>query len=82
MSRLEEVRMLRGTALRLLPGVWLARNQLDLAIDVLECSMWDVEHELTTGQVGPHPINPQVATDLAVMQALISAFTRLHPPQG
>ena len=36
MSRLEEVRMLRGTSLRLLPGLWQARNQLDLAINVLE----------------------------------------------
>jgi hypothetical protein len=48
MSTLDEVRTLRGTALRLLPGFCQARAQLDLAIGVLEYVVRDAEHELTT----------------------------------
>src|SRR5262245_26328810 len=36
MSTLEDVRTLRGTALRLLPGICQARMQLDVMINVLE----------------------------------------------
>ena len=36
MSRPDDVRALCGTALRLLPGIWQARNQLDLVVAVVD----------------------------------------------
>jgi hypothetical protein len=68
--------MLRGTALRLLPGFCQARNQLDLVIDVLGYFAREAERELTTGKIRVHAIDPQISRQLGVMQSLISAFTR------
>lgn len=36
MNNLDEVRTLRDTSLRLPPGFWQAREQMDLTIKVLE----------------------------------------------
>ena len=81
MSRLDEVRTLRGTALRLLPGFCQARLQLNLAIEVLEYFARDAEHELTTGELTVRPIDPEIAGQLGVLQSLFSAFMRLHVPR-
>lgn len=81
MNTLDEVRTLHGTALRLLPGFWQARAQINLAIEVLEYFARDAEHELTTGRIAnPRPIDPQLAGQIGVLQSMISAFMRLHQP--
>jgi hypothetical protein len=80
MTTLDQVRTLRGTALRLLPGFCQARMQLDLAIEVLEYFARDAEHQLTTGQFTPRPINPHIASQIRVLQSLISSFVQLHQP--
>ncbi len=82
MSTLDDVRQLRGTALRLLPGIWQARAQLNLAITVLEYFARDAEHELTTGLYTPPPIDPQIDKDIRVMEALIGVFRRVNQPAG
>ena len=83
MSTLDGVRTLRGTALRLLPGFWQVRAQLDLAIEVLEYFAREAEHELTTGKFTTRPpIEPRPAEHIGVLQSMISAFMRLHQPPG
>ena len=80
MNTLDDVRQLRGTALRLLPGFWQARAQLNLAITVLEYFARDAEHELTTGRYTPPPIDPQIDKDIRVMEALIRVFRQVYQP--
>jgi hypothetical protein len=83
MSTLDEVRTPRGTALRLLPSFWQVRGQLDLAIEVLEYFAREAEHELATSKFMPRrPIDPHLAGQIGVLQSMISAFMRLHQPQG
>jgi hypothetical protein len=60
MSTLDDVRTLRGIALRLLPGFWQARAQLSVAIRVPECFARDAEHGLTTEHYTPSPVDPQI----------------------
>lgn len=81
MSTLDEVRTLRATALRLLPGFWQARVQMSIAIEVLEYFARDAEHEATTGQFTVRPVDPQIARDIGVLQSMLSAFLRLHQPR-
>lgn len=78
MSTLDEVRTLRGTALRLLPGFLQARAQLDVGIRVLEYFARDAEHELKTGRFPPRSIDPQIANDLRVLQSMIRTFVRIY----
>ena len=56
MSTLEDVRTLRATALRLLPGFWQARAQMNVAIGVLEYFVRNAEHELKTGIYQTRPV--------------------------
>ena len=77
MSTLDEVRTLRATALRLLPGFW----QANIAIEVLEYFARDAEHELKTGVYTPRPIDRQIARDIGVLQSMLSAFRRVHEPR-
>ena len=81
MSRLEDVRTLNATALRLLPGFWQARAQMNIAIEVLEYFARDAEHELTTGHYAPRPVDPQIEKDIRVLQAMIQVFRRIHRPK-
>jgi hypothetical protein len=81
MTRLEDVRTLNATALRLLPGFWQARAQMNIAIEVLEYFARDAEHELTTGQYTPRPVDPQIERDIRVLQAMIHVFRRIHQPK-
>ena len=78
MSTLDDVRTLRATALRLLPGFWQARAQVSIAIDVLEYFARDAEHELKTGVYAPQPIDRQIAGNIRVLQSMLSAFLRIH----
>jgi len=78
MSTLDEVRTLRATALRLLPGFWQARAQMSIAIEVLEYVARDAEHELKTGVYKPPPIDPRIAGGVGVLQSMLSAFQRIH----
>jgi hypothetical protein len=81
MSTLDEVRTLRSTALRILPGFCQARAQMDLAIEVLQYFARDAEHELTTGQFANRvPVDPHLAGQVGVLQSMINAFLRLHKP--
>ena len=82
MTTLDEVRMLRATAVRLLPGLWQARVQMNVAIGVLEYFAQDAERELNTGQFTPRPLDSQIARDVGVLQSMLSAFLRIHPPRG
>jgi hypothetical protein len=82
MSTLDEVRTLRAAALRLLPGFWQARAQMSIAIEVLEYFARDAEHELTTGQFTPRPVDSQIAGDIGVLQSMLSAFLRIRQPRG
>jgi hypothetical protein len=81
MSTLEDVRTLRATALRLLPGFCQARAQMNIAVKVLEYFARDAEHELSTGHYTPPPVDPQIEGDIRVMQALIHVFRRIHQPR-
>jgi hypothetical protein len=81
MSTLDEVRTLRATALRLLPGFWQARAQVSIAIEVLEYFARDAEHELKTGVYTRRPIDRQIAGDIRVLQSMLSAFQRIHEPR-
>jgi len=81
-STLDEVRALRGTALRLLPGLWQARAQLDCGIRVLEYFARDAEHELTTGRCNPLSIDATIAKEIGVLQSMLSAFMRIHRRPG
>jgi hypothetical protein len=74
MSTLDEVRTLRAVALRLLPGFWQARVQMNIAIEVLEYFARDAQHELTTGVYTPPPIDRHIG----VLQSMLSAFQRIH----
>jgi hypothetical protein len=80
MTTLDEVRTLRATALRLLPGFWQARAQMNMTIEVLEYFARQAEHELTTGHFTPRPIEPRIAGHIGVLQSMISAFLRIHQP--
>ena len=81
MSTLDEVRTLQATALRLLPGFWQARAQMNIAIEVLEYFARDAEHELKTGIYTPPPIDRQIAGNIRVLQSMLSAFQRIHEPR-
>ena len=81
MTTLDEVRTLRGTALRLLPGVCQARGHLNMLIEVLEYFARDAEHELTTGQLAVRPIDKKVLSQMRILKALMSACLRLHQPR-
>jgi hypothetical protein len=81
MSTLEDVRTLRDTSLRLLPGFCQARATMDMAIEMLEYFAREAEHELTTGIRQDHgPISREVASHIRIMRGLMSAFARLHQP--
>lgn len=82
MSTAEDVRTLRDCALRLLPGSWQARAQMNIAGDVLEYFARDAEHELTTGQYAPRPVDPQIDGDIRVLQSMIHVFRRIHQPRS
>ena len=81
MSTLDEVRTLRATALRLLPGFWQARAQMNIAIEVLEYFARDAEHELKTGVYTPPPVDGQIARDIGVLQSMLGACRRVHEPR-
>ena len=81
MNTLDEVRTLQATALRLLPGFWQARAQVNIAIEVLEYFARDAEHELRTGVYTPRPVDRQIARDIGVLQSMLSAFQRIHEPR-
>ena len=81
MSTLDDVRTLRDTSLRLLPGFCQARATMDMAIEMLEYFAREAEHELTTGIRQDHgPINHEVASHIRIMRALMNSFARLHQP--
>jgi hypothetical protein len=82
MTHLDEVRTLRDTSLRLLPGFWQAREQMDLTIKVLEYFAREAETELKRGPRGRGLMDPEIASHLRVMQHLMSAFVRLHQSPG
>jgi hypothetical protein len=78
MSTLDDARSLRECALRLLPGFWQARAQMNVMIDVLEYFLRDAEHELTTGQYTPRPVDPQIESDIRVLQSMIVSVRSWH----
>lgn len=78
MNTLDEIRALRTTALRLLPGFWQARAQMNMAIEVLEYFARDAEHELMTGRYKPPPIDPRVEGGVGVLQSMLNAFQSIH----
>jgi hypothetical protein len=82
MTTLDEVHTLRVTAVRLLPGLWQARVQMNVAIGVLEYFARDAERELNTGQFTPRRLDSQIARDVRVLQSMLSAFLRIYPPRG
>lgn len=82
MATLDEVRALRATAVRLLPGLWQARVQMNVVIGVLEYVARDADRELDTGLFTPRPLDSQIARDVGVLQSMLSAFLRIHQPQG
>jgi hypothetical protein len=54
---------------------------MNLSIEVLEYFARDAEHELTTGQYTPRPVDPQIERDIRVLQAMIHVFRRIHEPR-
>ena len=83
MTTLDDIRTLRGTALRLLPGFWQAREHLNIAIKVLEYFAREAEHELTAGpNPTPRPIDPDAASHIRIMVAMMRTFSEIHKPRG
>ena len=81
MSTLDDVRTLRDTSLRLLPGFCQARATMNMAIELLEYFAREAEHELTTGIRQDHgPVNREMASHIRIMRALMNSFARLHHP--